>query len=318
MMPSIGHKSIHEQFLRILGQGRLSHAWLLHGLAGTGKSALAAAMAAAYLCDRNRSHGHAEEACGQCHGCRMFGAGSHPDFFRVGILEKKRDVSIEQVREMLGFLQLSGSESSRRVAILDDAELLNMQAANALLKGLEEPATGTLILLVSSDLSRLPATVRSRSFLQAVSPLTRKECLQVLDNLGIAKPMQALAADLACGCPGRVVCMHDESICLSLVGLRQLIASPLEMDIGEMELWLGRNIKSVPHDLIIEVIYQGISSFICNKNIFSSCISIGDAMKELLLWPELVRRHSLNPAQSLMARMLALRLALRDARQAAG
>jgi len=317
MIIPIGHQSVLERFLRALGKGQLPHAWLLYGLMGIGKSVLAEAMAATYLCGRNMDPGHVEIACGECHACRMLAAGSHPDYFKTGILEKKRDVRIEQVRDMLGFLQLSGAESGRRVAILDDAELLNKQAANALLKGLEEPAPGSLILLLSSNPSRLPPTVRSRSLLQAIAPLSREDCLKVLRGMQIAEPILPLAADLACGCPGRVACMHNEDICSALEQLRELTADPAELDIGRMELWLGRNSKRVPHDLIIEVILQYIYPSLYNKYDVSSNLAIDDAMSELLEWPELVRRHSLRPAQSFLARMLRLRLVLRDARQAA-
>jgi len=317
MIAPIGHQSILDRFQRALGKGELPHAWLLYGLTGIGKSVLAEAMATTYLCGRNMDPGHAETACGECHACRMLAASSHPDYFKTGLLEKKRDVGIEQVRKMLGFLQLSGAESDRRVAILDDAELLNKQAANALLKGLEEPSPGSLILLVSSDPSRLPPTVRSRSLLQAIAPLSRENCLKVLRDMEIAEPILPLAADLACGCPGRVACMHNEDICSALEQLKELTTNLADIDIGEMELWLGRNVKRVPHDLIVEVILHDIASTIYYKYNFYSKMAIDDAMSELLGWPELVRRHSLRPAQSFLARMLRLRLALRDARQAA-
>ncbi|MDQ6966691.1 MAG: hypothetical protein Q9M23_07200, partial [Mariprofundaceae bacterium] len=159
----LGHDVLRRRLDEALSKGRLHHAWLLYGPAGIGKRMLAHALAADYLCERNRGNdgqgegaqrNSAGPACGECHGCRMLAAGSHPDFLLLKRTRNEktkklnRDVNIGQVRDMLGFLSLSGAESSRRVALIGEAGRMNAQAANAMLKGLEEPSEGSLMLLV--------------------------------------------------------------------------------------------------------------------------------------------------------------------------
>ncbi len=204
MTDVLGHQIVEDRFRDAMSRGRMHHAWLLHGARGIGKYSLAEKLASMLLCEQH-------DACGECHACQMFRAGSHPDLFTVTLLEKKRDISIDQVRELLGFLALSGAEGERRVVILDDAERLNNQSANALLKGLEEPAAGSVLIMVCSDVMRLPATVRSRCLMQHCTPLTDSDVRTVLSSRLDADTVD-LAVDLADGCPGRVTCLEDGNI----------------------------------------------------------------------------------------------------------
>ncbi len=316
MISVVGHKVVKDRFLKAMRQGTLPHAWLLHGQQGIGKSLLAEALAAAYLCEQNRISGSGKKACGECHSCKMFSAYSHPDYYKLGLLEKKRDVSIEQIRKMLAFMQLSGAESRHRVTILDDVECLNIQAANALLKGLEEPASGNLILLVSNDHLRLPPTVRSRCILQLVSPLSPEDCLLVLQRLGIAEQALGLASKLACGCPGRVSCMQKADICEGLEAWNKLMVNPAEIDIGILETWISRNVSRINHKLISDVVIQHLDPDLSQQASFASQLALQQAAEDIARWPELLRRHSLRPAQSLLALMLRFRLAWRDIQQA--
>ncbi|MCF6208636.1 MAG: DNA polymerase III subunit delta, partial [Ghiorsea sp.] len=175
MKQVLGHDKVRTAFGEALQGGRLHHAWFLHGIKGIGKACLAEQLAALFLCESPDFHTY--QACGQCHACAMLHAGSHPDVSKVERLydskKKKynRDINIAQTREALGFLALSGLKSQKRVLMIDDANLMNNQAANALLKGLEEPAEGSLLLIVCHDLMRLPATIRSRCMMQACAPL---------------------------------------------------------------------------------------------------------------------------------------------------
>mgnify|MGYP000049865291 FL=1 len=114
MIKLLGHQAIEQRFCEAMSRNRMHHAWLLHGVRGIGKFALAEKLAAMLLCESS-------SACGSCHACQMFAAGSHPDVHRIGLLEKKRDVRIDQVRELLSFLALSGAEGERCVVILDQA-----------------------------------------------------------------------------------------------------------------------------------------------------------------------------------------------------
>jgi len=144
-------------FLRRVESGKLAHALLIEGPAGTGKTALATAMVALLLCREPR-----EFACGQCRSCKLLTGAAHPDFFELQPEEGSEVIRVDQVRAMIGKLELTTSISKRKLAYIHPAETMNSASANALLKSLEEPAGDAVLILVSDDPGRLPVTIRSR------------------------------------------------------------------------------------------------------------------------------------------------------------
>jgi DNA polymerase-3 subunit delta' len=138
---------------------RVPHALLFSGAPGLGKRQLAEAFAQAALCEQPQSDGL---SCGQCHACRLFAAGTHPDYAVIEPESAGKAIRIDAVRSLIDFLNLTRSFGQYKVAIVEPADALNVHAANALLKTLEEPPEGVLLMLVTSLPSALPATVRSR------------------------------------------------------------------------------------------------------------------------------------------------------------
>jgi len=169
------HQQSWDSLLRLVE--RLPHALLIHGVSGIGKLAFAERFAQFLLCEARTSAG---EPCGRCEGCRWFVAGSHPDIRRVEPetfarrapdeedapsqrpAKPSSEIKIEQVRELADFLALGSHRGRLRVALVHPAEGMNLHAANALLKSLEEPPPGAVFILVSHRPSRLLPTVRSR------------------------------------------------------------------------------------------------------------------------------------------------------------
>jgi len=304
-----GHQAVEQRFSNSLERGNMHHAWLLHGLKGVGKFTLAERLAAMLLCD---SH----SACGVCHGCKMLEAGSHPDVYRVGLLEKKRDISIDQVRELLTFLALSGAESERRVVILDNAERLNNQAANALLKGLEEPSPGSLLLIVCADVEKLPATVRSRCLLQHCAPLADGDVRHVLQSEFESADEKLLdfAVAMADGSPGAVDCLQDKKVTDALLSWQQMVADLAGADIGKIEAWCRLHVAVVPHALIIRTLLLPLFPQLQNlrADAFEASEVLFKAAHGCLAWPGQVQRQSLRPAPSLLSCLLELRSALRN------
>ncbi|MDY6840365.1 MAG: DNA polymerase III subunit delta' [Pseudomonadota bacterium] len=145
-----------------VAEDRLPHALILAGERGVGKRAWAEAVGGLLLCDQplNRESGE-PVACGHCKQCELLAAASHPDI-RVYAPEKSRMVKVDQVRTLSSFAVASPQVAQHKVAIIDRADQLNINAANALLKTLEEPLPDvTLILLQESGRPVLP-TIRSR------------------------------------------------------------------------------------------------------------------------------------------------------------
>jgi DNA polymerase-3 subunit delta' len=152
---------------------RLPHALLFCGREGIGKLAFAEALASALLCERAGTGG----GCGKCVSCGWMGQGTHPDLRRLEpeILsaspdpeegsEKKKpslEIKIDQVRDIAGFIAMTSHHGGAKVVLIHPAETLNINAANALLKNLEEPPAGTYFLLVAHRWHQLLPTIRSR------------------------------------------------------------------------------------------------------------------------------------------------------------
>ena len=190
-----------EQLRRARAAGRFPPALLIHDERGAGGAALAYLAVQLALCRTPQA------PCGQCRDCRLLAVGQHPDFMRVSP-EESRQIRVEQIRELCEQLALTAHGGHASVALIDPADAMNANAANALLKTLEEPRTGVSLILVSQLPSRLPATVVSRCQRLRVSTPSRAVSIAwleqrggkgpweaVLDVLGEA-PFEALAADV--------------------------------------------------------------------------------------------------------------------------
>ena len=150
--------------------GRLPHALLIHEAPGAGGEWLATWAAQLLLCQES-----GRAPCGSCAGCRRVWAGQHPDLLWVRAAEDASQIRIEQVRDLAAELALTAHAGGYKVAVVTPADALNRFAANALLKTLEEPPPRTLLVLVCTQPSRLPATLLSRCQRLRVRPPTRAE-----------------------------------------------------------------------------------------------------------------------------------------------
>ena len=181
--------------------GRLAHAYLFTGPAGVGKLTTARALAMGLHCDAIPF-----DACGACGSCRTITAGTNADVRTIlGPLAGKRDISIDQIRELqreLAFRSLSGHA---KIGIVNDAEHLTLQAQNALLKTLEEPEGDSLLVLVSVNSASLAPTILSRCQRLTFSPLPAAAVTQVLERHGRCGPDAAVVAAYAEGSPGRAL-----------------------------------------------------------------------------------------------------------------
>lgn len=177
------HAAAVEQLRSAWRGGRMSHALLLSGADGIGKRRLAAWLAAAVLCDRTDAT-HLDR-CGECASCKLIDAGSHPDLWWVRPEEGKQQISVDQVRSLCERLSKTSYRQGYKVAIVEPAHQMTTEAANSLLKTLEEPTPQSLLVLVTPQPSALLPTVRSRCLKLAVaSPAVAEARAWVESELG--------------------------------------------------------------------------------------------------------------------------------------
>ena len=192
-----------NEFAARLEQDRLPHALLVSGPEGIGKASLVEAMLQGLLCEESTA-----EACGRCRSCRLLAGGAHPDRFVVVPEEDKRIIKVEAVRALIEQMMLTTTISPRKVALIAPAEAMNVNAANALLKTLEEPLGQAVLILLSHDPSRLPATIRSRCQLVAVhAPATAQAVDWLVTSQGLDPASAALALEATAGSPLRAAAL---------------------------------------------------------------------------------------------------------------
>jgi DNA polymerase-3 subunit delta' len=211
-----------EQVGLAIAAGRLPHALLLQGQPGLGKAALADWIARLALCERP-----AAGPCGVCTSCRLYEAGTHPDLRRVGVVEDKKQVAVEDIRELIASLTLMSYRGRRKVAIVDPADAMNTSGANALLKTLEEPSGEALLILTVARPERLPATIASRCQRIKLTAPDRQAALAWLAALDPATDW-AGPLSLASGAP------------LAAIGLAAAGAEALEREMAELPGQLAR------------------------------------------------------------------------------
>ncbi len=186
------------------------HAVLLVGPPSVGKTTLALDLAAGRLCTHPEA---ARRPCRTCRGCRLVAAGNHPDLHRLAPGGAGRQIVIGEpppadpapgtIRHLIGELALLPVEGGARVAVIEQAQRMNEDAQNALLKTLEEPPAGVTIVLCADDEDRLLPTVRSRCARVRLGPVSRREIEALLVERGVADPPTAARlARLATGRPG--------------------------------------------------------------------------------------------------------------------
>lgn len=170
-----------------------AHAYLLHGSKGIGKNLFAEHLAHYWLCLSPIN----KQPCGHCKSCHLLAtSGAHPDIYHL-VPEDSEFIKIDQVRGLVNFINQTPQLSSCKMVLIEPAEALNINAANALLKSLEEPAGNTRILLVSHQVGQLLATIRSRCIQLLFAKPTEQQAItwlqQQLPNLTAEQLAQLLA-----------------------------------------------------------------------------------------------------------------------------
>src|SRR3569623_715845 len=194
----VGQEQAPAILRRALVADRLAHAYLFEGPAGVGKRSAAVGLGMALNCERSR-----EAACGACESCRRIDAGLHPDV--VTIVAEGAQIVMEQAQQLVALGQPRPHEARARVIIVDDADRLNANASNCLLKTLEEPLRGTHIVLVTNAPDKLLVTIRSRAQCIRFRRVSETTLQAFGASRGVDAAAGAVAAVLADGSVARFV-----------------------------------------------------------------------------------------------------------------
>ncbi|WP_207061132.1 DNA polymerase III subunit delta' [Motiliproteus sp. SC1-56] len=196
--------ALWEKLTALHRDQRLPHALLLSGAPGVGKRQFASALARYLLCQTPGAG-----ACGHCKSCQLYDRGTHPDAVWVTPEETGKAIRIDQIRELNHFLSEAAQQGGYRVSVIYPAEEMNINAANALLKALEEPGERTLFVLVSEIPGRMLATIRSRCQLYPVELPPENQALGWLQDQVEDAQTCRLLLGLAGGAPVRALELHQ-------------------------------------------------------------------------------------------------------------
>jgi DNA polymerase-3 subunit delta' len=167
-----------------LGSGRFPHAFLFVGPEGVGKRTFARKLAQALLCER---HPETElDPCGTCPGCVQAESGTHPDLLEVARPEDRQELPIRVIRDLCAEFGLKPARGARKVAIVDDVDDMNDEAANAFLKTLEEPPPGAVLILIGTSAELQLETIVSRCQVVRFNPLADPVLAELLLESGVA------------------------------------------------------------------------------------------------------------------------------------
>ena len=239
-----------SQWQRLTSQlQQLPHALLIQGQQGLGKNAFALRLARTLLCSQINEAG---EICGRCRNCQLLSAGSHPDLNLLRPAEEGKPITVDQIRAFKEYIYLHPHTAVRKVTIISPAETMNINACNSLLKLLEEPPLGNIIILVSHQPHHLAITVRSRCHRIDFTVPDRVSALTWIHNAGNNVDNPDLLLDLAHGAPLRALQLvtddflkHRQQLLTDVNNLATGVADPIEcaqrwhkLDIGYCLSWL--------------------------------------------------------------------------------
>ncbi|HEY4443558.1 MAG TPA: DNA polymerase III subunit delta' [Steroidobacteraceae bacterium] len=236
-------ESAQQRLRASLAAKRLPHSLLLLSAPGLGAEQLANWIAALALCE---SQG--QRPCGVCASCQLLRSDSHPDSHLVRLEEDAQQIKVDQVRGLIESLSLKSYRGGYKAAVIEGAEALNANGANAFLKTLEEPTADTVLIMIARPSHRLPATIASRCLRVVLKPPSTDSAIAWLEAHAKANPQAAAAArswdaalSLAGGAPLRALELNSSEIAAldedMRESLRQLGAGSVDVTLLA-ERWL--------------------------------------------------------------------------------
>ncbi len=211
---------------RSLASGRIPHAYLFRGPDGVGKK-LTALLTAARL---NCLSPDGSSGCGACSSCKKLLSGNHPDV--VVISPENGTIKIDRIRELCRSLSYPPYESEMRIVIIEDVHTMTPQAANSLLKTLEEPPERNLLILTAESSRELLPTIVSRCQTVTFYGLSVADCVRVIERKGpeIGPEEARLLAEMAAGSPGTALALQQKELVRHYLSIITLLETELSID----------------------------------------------------------------------------------------
>ncbi|MDD6326833.1 MAG: DNA polymerase III subunit delta' [Eubacteriales bacterium] len=228
----VGHEDIIGHFKSSIEMDKISHAYIIAGEVDSGKKMLAKAFAKTLQCEEGKS-----TACGNCKSCLQMTTGNHPDVIMV-THEKPGVISVDEIREqVVDSIAIKPYRSKYKIYIIPDAQMMNTQAQNALLKTIEEPPEYGVILLLTSNIDRLLPTVQSRCLVLNTKPVRERDMLRYLkDSLGLAEDKAYFCLDFAQGNLGKAIKLAKNEEYVQIIDSVVSVLKRIEkMDVEDLE-----------------------------------------------------------------------------------
>jgi DNA polymerase III subunit delta' len=238
-------KESQQRLRNAFASGRMPHSLLLLSTPGLGAERLASWSTALTLCESPGLR-----PCGVCTSCRLLGSDTHPDAHLVRLEEDAQQIKVDQVRSLIESLALKSYRGGYKVGVIEGAEALNTNGANAFLKTLEEPTPNTVLIMIARPSHRLPATVASRCLRLTLQPPPQQTAIAWLQAASPATKTWQAALELAGGAP--LLALEFDAAGLSALDaeMRHDVAE-LEQDAVDVTLLADRWLRSNPGVRII-------------------------------------------------------------------
>jgi DNA polymerase-3 subunit delta' len=318
----IGQKRIINLLRRALAQEHLPHSFLFTGMEGIGKQLTALTLAKVVNC----GDGAAGDCCDRCVSCRKAASGNHPD---INIIERDGPfIKIEQIRALKQRLRFKPLEGRYRVTIINNAQNMKIEAANALLKVLEEPPAENLIILTAYEITSLLPTIVSRCLHLPFQPLATEEISTHLCQAhGVEPEKAAIMAELAGGSLSRAAALLDEKQLDRRRWLLETVAGIHESHITDLlaaaKAWKGEGpdlkqdlewLKTWLRDLLVQQLEAADSISLLNLDFAEKVVGASSRFKpdhllemfELVCTVQGAMRYNINKRLSLEALLLLL------------
>lgn len=227
----VGHEQLKEHLQNALRYDKISHAYILSGEEGIGKLMLAKAFAMALQCEMG-----GVEPCMECHSCKQFVSGNHPDVVYV-THDKPGSIGVDDIRSKLNQdVQIKAYSSSHKIYIIDEAELMTEQAQNALLKTIEEPPSYAVIMLLTTNEDLFLPTIQSRCVKLQCKPLRDSIVKEhLVERYGVSEAQADIYAAFARGNLGKAIYLSSsEDFQLLYHEMIHLLKHIKDMDISEL------------------------------------------------------------------------------------